>query len=135
MLHLLGAEHVLIVHSDGLDELSIHAPSTIVELLEGTIETREVAPSDFGIDQRATGDLAASSPEESLALVRAALTGRNEAAADIVALNAGAAIYASGVATSMANGVTLAQDLISTGLANERLKELVDVTQAMVASA
>lgn len=135
VLHLLGAEHVLIVHSDGLDELSIHAPSTIVELRQGTIETREIAPSDFGINQRATGDLAANSPKESLALVRAALTGRNEAAADIVALNAGAAIYASGVATSMANGVTLAQDLISTGLANERLKELVDVTRAMVESA
>ena len=134
VLRLLGAEHVLIVHSDGLDELSIHAPSTIVELRQGTIETREIAPSDFGINQRATGDLAANSPEESLALVRAALTGRNEAAADIVALNAGAAIYAAGVATSMANGVTLAQDLISTGLANERLKELVDVTRAMVAS-
>lgn len=135
VLRLLGAEHVLIVHSDGLDELSIHAPSTIVELKDGAIEAREIAPSDFDIHQRPIDDLAANSPEESLALVRAALTGRNEAAADIVALNAGAAIYAAGIATSMANGVTLAQDLISTGLANERLKELVDVTQAMVESA
>ena len=135
VLRLLGAEHVLIVHSDGLDELSIHAPSTIVELKDAAIETREISPSDFGIPERPIDDLAANSPEESLALVRAALTGRNEAAADIVALNAGAAIYAAGVATTMANGVTLAQDLISTGLANERLKELVDVTQAMAASA
>ena len=135
VLRLLGAEHVLIVHSDGLDELSIHAASLVTELKGGAIETRDILPGDFGIRERPIDDLAASSPEESLALVRAALTGRNEAAADIVALNAGAAIYASGVATSMANGVTLAQDLISTGLANERLKELVDVTQAMVASA
>ena len=135
VLRLLGAEHVLIVHSDGLDELSIHGSSSITELKNGTIETRDVLPSDFGIRERPIDDLAANSPEESLALVRAALTGRNEAAADIVALNAGAAIYAAGVATTMANGVTLAQDLISTGLANERLKELVDVTQAMVAAA
>ena len=134
VLRLLGAEHVLIVHSDGLDELSIHAPSSIVELKDAAIETREISPSDFGIRKRPIDDLAANSPKESLALVRAALTGRNEAAADIVALNAGAAIYAAGVATTMANGVTLAQDLISTGLANERLKELVDVTQAMVES-
>ena len=135
VLRLLGAEHVLIVHSDGLDELSIHAPSSIVELKDAAIETREISPSDFGIRERPIDELAADSPKESLALVRAALTGRNEAAADIVALNAGAAIYAAGVATTMAHGVTLAQDLISTGLANERLKELVDVTQAMVESA
>ena len=74
-------------------------------------------------------DLRADTPEQSLVLVRAALNGSNEAASDVVALNAGAAIYASGVATTLANGVVMAQDLIASGQATEKLKEFVDLTR------
>ena len=76
-------------------------------------------------------ELRADTPEQSLGLVRAALNESNEAASDIVALNAGAAIYASGVATTLANGVVLAQDLIASGQAAEKLKEFVDLTRMM----
>ena len=127
----LGAEHVLVVHSDGLDELSVHAPSQIVELADGRIDAYEIAPSDVGLRQRPIDALAAETPAASLALVRAALNGSNEAAADIVALNAGAALYAAGVCATLSAGVVLAQDVIATGQASEKLAELVSLTRMM----
>ena len=127
----LGSERVLVVHSAGLDELSIQGPSVVVELNNGGIDTYEVSPTDFGLRERAMDDLRAQTPEQSLGLIRSALNESNEAAADIVALNAGAAIYASGVATTLANGVVLAQDLIASGQATEKLKEFVDLTRMM----
>ena len=127
----LGSKRVLVVHSDGLDELSIQGPSVVVELNDGSIDSYEVSPTDFGLGERTMDGLRAQTPEQSLGLVRSALNESNEAAADIVALNAGAAIYASGVATTLANGVVLAQDLIASGQATEKLKEFVDLTRMM----
>jgi anthranilate phosphoribosyltransferase len=129
--HLLGAEHVLVVHSNGLDEISLDGPSYVVELKSGEISEYEVDPEDFGITTRSCETLRADSPETSLALIRQALTEPDSDAADIVCLNAGAAIYASGVATSLANGVIMAQDAIAAGLANERLQELVRISSMM----
>ena len=128
---LLGAEHVLVVHCDGLDELSIHAPSEVVELKDGRIDAFELAPADVGLRQRSVDDLSAGSPAESLTLLRAALDGSNEAAADIVALNGGAALYAAGVCGTLRDGVVLAQDVIATGQAKEKLAEFVDLTRMM----
>ena len=127
----LGSERVLVVHGGGLDELSIQGSSVVVELKDGSIDSYEISPIDFGLRERSMDDLRADTPEQSLGLVRAALNESNEAASDIVALNAGAAIYASGVATTLANGVFLAQDLIASGQASEKLKEFVDLTQLM----
>jgi anthranilate phosphoribosyltransferase len=102
-----------------------------VELKNGDIEEYEIAPEDFGIRQRATADLRADSASASLALVRQSLEAPDSAAADIVSLNAGAAIYAAGVATSLTNGVTMAQDAIAAGLAQERLEGLIRVSSLM----
>jgi anthranilate phosphoribosyltransferase len=102
-----------------------------VELNRGAISDYEIEPEDFGIACRPAEDLKADSPEASLVLVRESLTRPDSAAADIVSLNAGAAIYASGIATSLANGVTMAQDAIASGLADERLQELVRITRLM----
>jgi anthranilate phosphoribosyltransferase len=128
---LLGADHVLIVHSNGLDELSISGTSYVVELKAQKITEYDLAPSDVGLSEHNLDSLRATSPSESLALVRAALNNENQAAADIVALNAGAAIYASGVTLSLADGVAMAQDVISSGQAAERLAELVRVSSLM----
>ena len=128
---VLGSQRVLVVHSDGLDELSIQGPSAVVELNDGRIDSYEVSPSDFGLHERTMDDLRAETPAQSLGLIRSALNESNEAASDVVALNAGAAIYASGVATTLANGVVLAQDLIASGQASEKLKEFVDLTRMM----
>ena len=129
--HALGSARILVVHSDGLDELSIQGPSSIVELDHGSIDAYEVSPADFGMRERTMHALRADTPEQSLGLIHAALNESNEAASDIVALNAGAAIYASGVATTLGNGVALAQDLIASGQATEKLREFVDLTRMM----
>jgi len=128
---LLGAEHVLIVHSSGLDEIALDAPTFVVEMKKGEITEYEINPDDFGIATRSADALKADSPESSLVLVREALTRPDSDAADIVCLNAGAAIYVSGVATSLANGVEMAQDAVASGLANERLQELVRISSMM----
>jgi anthranilate phosphoribosyltransferase len=134
VLNLLGAEHAMIVHSQGLDEIRLDAPSRVIELKNGAINEFEIVPSDFGMrlqTSNAVAQLTADSTESSLALVNQALSEPDSLAADIVSLNAGAAIYVSGVATSLGNGVAMAQDAISTGLAKERLDELVRVTKMM----
>lgn len=128
---LLGAEHVLIVHSDGLDEISVAGPSLVVECKSGEIAEYTVQPQDFGMSTHPTDTLHAGSPAESLALIRAAFGRENEAASDVVALNAGAAIYASGVALSLADGVAMAQDAIASGMAAERLRELARLSSLM----
>ena len=134
VLKLLGAEHVLIVHSNGLDEIALDGPSYVVELKAGQIQQYEIEPGDFGITARGHEALTASSPEASLELLKQSLNEPDSAAADIVSLNAGAAIYAAGVATTLVNGVIMAQDAIAAGLANERLQELVRISRLMAES-
>jgi anthranilate phosphoribosyltransferase len=134
VLKLLGSEHALIVHSQGLDEIRLNAPTSVVELKDGVISQYEITPQQFGFSPRSEtqlGELVATSTESSLALIKQSMTDDTSAAADIVSLNAGASIYASGVATSLANGIAMAQDAISTGLAKERFNELVRVTKMM----
>jgi len=132
VLDLLGSEHAMIVHSDGLDEIRLDAPTHVVELRNGDITEYDVSPEQFGIDPcDDVSALCADSTESSLKLVKQSLSQPDSAAADIVSLNAGAAIYVSGVATSLANGVTMAQDAIAAGLANEHLQELARISSMM----
>jgi len=134
VLQLLGTEHALIVHSDGLDEIRLDAVTTVVELKAGEISEFSIQPTDFGISVASPAvveQLCADSTESSLALVKQSLTDPDSAAADIVSLNAGAAIYVAGIATSLNNGVAMAQDAIATGLAKERFDELVRVSKMM----
>lgn len=131
VLKTLGSRHVLLVHADGLDELSIAGTSHVVELNDGAITEYEVHPADYGLAVHPLDGLRADSPAASLALVRQALGEPDSAAAAIVALNAGAAIYAAGVATTLRNGIDMAEDAIAAGLAKERLAELVRITSLM----
>ena len=134
VLQLLGAEHALIVHSGGLDEIRLDQPTHVVELHAGDIREYEINPAQFDInvaDAATVASLSATSVDDSLRLVNEALTQPNSPAADIVSLNAGAAIYVSGVANSLENGVLMAADAIAAGLAKERLDELVGVSKMM----
>lgn len=139
VLKMLGSEHALVVHSlDGLDEISIAASTKVVELRSGDITEYEIGPQDFGQSLQDLSGLSVESAEESAALIRGAL-GRSEdpahrKAAAIIALNAGATIYVSGVSVSLAAGVAMAEDLLSTGQAAEKLKEFVEFTQLMTAN-
>jgi anthranilate phosphoribosyltransferase len=133
VLNLLGSEHAMIVHSEGLDEIRLDAPTHVVELKHGEITEYDITPEQFGITRaKDISALCADSTETSLKLVKQALTLPDSAAADIVSLNAGAAIYVAGVATSLANGVKMAQDAIASGLAKECLDELVRISGMML---
>jgi anthranilate phosphoribosyltransferase len=132
VLDQLGSRHVLLVHAEGLDEISLATATDVVELRDGKIVRYRIAPEDFGIDRAPLDPLRADSPAASLQLVRQALGEPDSAPAQIVALNAGAAIYAAGVATTFANGVAMAQDAIAAGLAEERLAEFVRITSLML---
>lgn len=132
VLALLGSEHAMIVHSDGLDEIRLDAPTHVVELHDGEITEYDISPEDFGIESiDDVITLCADSTESSLKLVKQSLSEPDSAAADIVSLNAGAAIYVSGIATNLANGVIMAQDAIAAGLANEHLQELARISSMM----
>jgi anthranilate phosphoribosyltransferase len=132
VLKQLGSEHVLVVHSeDGLDEISLGAPTFVAELKNGEISEYSIQPEDFGIASQPLSSVQALDAESSLAMVKQALEGKGQVNGprDIVALNAGAAIYVSGVADSLAEGVAMAEDVIGGGVAKIKLSELASFTR------
>jgi len=133
VLKELGSSHVLIVAAeDGLDEISIAATSTVGELRDGNVSVYSVEPTDFGIERYADYSmLQIGSAEESLVMLKDALGNRNQAAADIVALNAGAAIYAANLTDDLAAGVAKAQSILQSGEALDKLEQLVELSQLL----
>lgn len=132
VLRSLGSRHVLLVSAeDGLDEISISAATEVGELRDGQITRYHISPEDFGIERRRDFDmLQIDSPEDSLRMLQQALRYEDEAAGDIVALNAGAAIHVSGLASDLAAGVRQAREILRSGAAMEKLQELADFTSA-----
>ena len=129
VLRALGSKHVMVVHSaDGLDEISIAAETVVAELKDGDVVEYVICPEDFSLTRGSLDSLKVDNAATSLEMVKAALSGKFEAASDMVALNAGAAIYVSGQAIDLESGVRMAQDAIGSGLATEKLKEFVDFT-------
>ncbi len=132
VLRDLGSQHVLVVHSaDGLDEISIADKTYVAELKDGEIIEYIIEPEQFGISRVPLDSLKVESAEQSLTLINELLSGKEGPAADIVALNAGAAIYAANIASSLEQGVVMAQDVLASGTAAEKLKELALATQTM----
>ncbi|MBH3438286.1 anthranilate phosphoribosyltransferase [Pseudomonas luteola] len=133
VLQRLGSKHVLVVHSrDGLDEFSLAAPTRVAELKDGKIHEYEVLPEDVGIKSQSLIGLTVDSPEASLSLIRDALgrrkTEAGQKAADMIVLNAGAALYAADLASTLHEGVNLAHDALYSGLAREKMDELASFT-------
>lgn len=136
VLRKLGAEHVLVAHSqDGLDEISIAAPTDLVELKDGEIREFTISPADFGLTGGGLSDLVVDSAADSLALIKKAFNGEAETARQMVAINAGAALYVAGVCADHASGIQLAEDVMASGQAAEKLQELVQFTEMMKSSA
>lgn len=130
-LKQLGSKHVLIVHAhDGMDEISIAARTSIAELKNGNIEHYEIAPDDFNIPTQSIEKLAVNDVAESLAMMQSVLDNTNGAAKDIVSLNAGAAIYAAGLAETIQNGVAIAIKTIASGAAKQKLDQLIQYSQS-----
>jgi anthranilate phosphoribosyltransferase len=132
VLQRLGSEHVLVVHAeDGLDEISIAAPTRVAELKGGDISVYMVTPEDFGMQRADLAVIAVEDAEQSLAMIKAVFADQPGPARDIVCLNAGAAIYAAGLASSLADGVTLASEVIRSGKARQTLASLIDASNAV----
>ena len=136
VLKALGAEHAMIVHSDdGLDEISIATTTQVAELRDGNISTYTTCPEDFRLERQSLDGLSVDSAEASATLIRKALAGADDEvsrkAAAMLALNGGATIYVSGIAATLADGVAMAEDVLATGQAAEKLKEFIDFTQLM----
>lgn len=132
VLKQLGSNHVLVVHSDdGMDEISIGAPTHVAELKNGSIDTYTVQPEDFGLQRADISALAVDDAAQSLKVVKSVMAGDAGPARDIVLLNAGAAIYAADLADSLADGIKRAAEVIDNGEAMKKLEALVAVSNAI----
>lgn len=133
VLQKLGSEHVLIVHaSDGLDEFTLSGSTAVAELKDNTITEYIINPEDVGLTTASLDGLSVNSANESLALIMDALGSRKAPhaykAADIIAFNAGAAVYVSGIADTLEEGVRMAEDAVGSGLARAKIQELASFT-------
>ena len=138
-LQRLGAEHAVVVYGrDGMDEVSLGAATMVGELKSGEINEYEIHPEDFGLTMASNRALRVETPEESRTMLMAVLERPDDpairAARDIVALNAGVALYAANVCGDMAQGIALAQDALASGAAAEKLRAFSDFTQSVGAA-
>ncbi|MES2408304.1 MAG: anthranilate phosphoribosyltransferase [Pseudomonadota bacterium] len=130
VLKTLGSRHVMVVHAaDGMDEISLGSATFIAELKDGAIREYTVTPEEFGCASCDAADLAVHSVTEATAMLLAALENQHVAAADIVTLNAGAAIYVAGLTATLADGISLARQQITSGTARTKLDQLITFTQ------
>ena len=135
-LQRLGTEHAVVVYGkDGMDEISLGAATLVGELKHGQVTEYEIHPEDFGLTMASTRAIRVDTPEASRAMLMSVLEGRPGPASDIVALNAGAALYAANVTESMAAGVARAREVMASGAAKAKLKQLVGVAQRLGAAA
>ena len=129
-LQRLGAEHALVVYGrDGLDEISLGASTLVGELKDGVVREYAIHPEDFGIQMVGTRAFRVDNPEQSKAMLMGILQGEEGPARDIVCLNAGAALYAANVASSIEDGLQRARAAIDSGAALQKLKDLVAFSQ------
>jgi anthranilate phosphoribosyltransferase len=131
-LALLGTKHALLVSgSDGLDELSISAPTHVIEVIGDELRRYEVAPEDVGLKRALADEVPGGDPEQNARTARSIFAGEPGAARDLAALNGGAAIYAGGGASSLEEGVRTAERAIDDGAAAAALERFVSRTREL----
>src|SRR5690606_19903236 len=136
VLQKLGAERALVIWGrDGMDELSLGAATLVGELREGKVREYEVHPEDFGIAMAASRNLKVDNPAQSRLMVLEAIDGKPGLPREIVALNAGAALYVAGVAADIADGIRRAREAMASGAARAKLDEFVSVTRRLAGQA
>jgi anthranilate phosphoribosyltransferase len=129
-LRLLGVRRALVVHGSGLDEISVSGKTRVAELNGARIEEYTISPGDFGIPEYPLRDLCGSGTEGNAEIIRGVLQGRGPGAArDVVAMNAGAALYVGGKAKDIDDGIELAMDAIGSGRAESKLDALTRVSR------
>ncbi|WP_295567272.1 anthranilate phosphoribosyltransferase [uncultured Stenotrophomonas sp.] len=134
VLRELGTERAMVVWGrDNMDEISLGAGTLVGELRDGKVREYEIHPEDFGIAMSASRNLRVDGPDQSIQMLRAVLDNEPGPALDIVALNAGAALYVAGVASDIGDGLARARAAIANGSARQRLQQYVETTRALVA--
>ena len=134
VLARLGSRHVLVVHAqDGMDEISIGAPTHVAELKDGQISSYTVTPEQFGVQRGDIAALKSHDAQHSLTILRAVLDNVPGPARDIVMLNAGAAIYVAGLADTLQQGVHKADEVITSGAARAKFDALISFTNSLEA--
>ncbi|MBT68016.1 MAG: anthranilate phosphoribosyltransferase [Thiotrichales bacterium] len=127
----LNSRHVMVVHSeDGLDEFSIAKKTYVAELKDNNISTYTVHPHDFGFEEGNLDSIKAENADQSLALINEAFSGKKGVSRDIIALNAGAAIYVSGLVNSLNEGIQKAKQVLSNGTAREKLEAYIHASNS-----
>ncbi len=133
-LQALGAVHALVVHAaEGLDEISLAGETFVAELKDGVVSEYSMTAEDAGLNKQSLEGLQVGSSNESLALIKKAFAGEHAKATDMIALNAGAALYAADLAEDLKAGVALAKDTILSGAAATKMAELAEFSQAFKA--
>jgi len=131
-LQRLGSQRALVVWgSDGLDEISLGAATRVGELRDGAVREYEIHPEDFGIAMSATRNLRVDNAAESSQRLLEALADQPGPARDIVALNAGAALYAAGIASDIADGLARARQVLASGAARRKLDDYLRVSRRL----
>ncbi|HTA64359.1 MAG TPA: anthranilate phosphoribosyltransferase [Xanthomonadaceae bacterium] len=132
VLQRLGARHALVVWGrDGMDEISLGAATQVAELRDDVVSEYEIHPEDFGIPMAASRNLRVNDAIESRAMLLEAITDKPGLPREIVALNAGAALYAADVVPGIAEGIVLARNTLSSGAAHRKLVDFVQATQRL----
>ena len=132
VLQRLGSRHVLVVHgTDGLDEVSLCAPTLVGELRDGQVREYSVHPADFGMRICDLRELQVASPRESVRRMREVLDDQPGPARDVVLLNAGFALYAADVAPGVGEGIELARKALASGAARQGMQAFVACTREL----
>ncbi len=131
VLKQLGSEHVMVVcGADGMDEISFTGDTHVAELKDGLIREYTLNPTQFGLNIRDLSSIKVNNANESKAIILDVLAGKTGSAREIVLLNAGAAIYVSGIAMSLQSGIETAAEMLDSGKALEKLEQLIALTNA-----
>jgi anthranilate phosphoribosyltransferase len=126
VLKKLGSQHVLVVNAeDGLDEISLAAPTHITELQHGQIISYTITPEQFGLQRAPLSALTALTAQSSLQRMHEVFSNTPGAATDIVLLNAGAAIYAANLTPTLHTGIERAREVIASGAALQKFTDLI----------
>ena len=134
VMERLGAKHVLVVHGkDGMDEISLGAATMVGELKDGKISEYDIHPEDFGLQMSSNRSLRVANADESKAMLQSALANEEGTGREIVALNAGTALYVANAAVSISDGIAMAREAMASGAARAKLDEFVRFTQRFAA--
>ncbi len=128
VLNILGTKRALVVHGSGMDEITTTGETQIVELNEGKITKYSTTPEKLSVNRALIGDIAGGTPQDNAKDIVEVLKGKKGAKRDIIAVNAGAALFVSGKAENLAAGINLANQAIDSGAALSKLKELVNAS-------